>query len=932
MPIAPLPQDTVRLLRAHVVISTPVSIVKELLDNSIDAKATSIEVVVSRNTVDRIEVRDNGVGIETRDFEALGRRGHTSKLKSADELESIGGTFLGFRGEALAAMAAVAKVTVTTRTAADDTATVFDLLANGKGTLKHSIKSTPVGTTVTATDMFERLPVRKKVAIKEANLTMAKMKQLLTAYALARPRLKLSIKEMGMAHPCLSYSPRPDATMKAAAMCLLGLDLVAHCGETIHRTDASTKRRNLASSIFGEPANQYVGDVEIIALLPAQGFDPVKISNKGAFFSVDSRPMSSSRTVFKKIYARFKKCIAKCLETPGNGKQVKEPFIALNIKCPHGSYDVNLEPAKDDVLFANEQSIIDASDALFEKTYGLSSLQGEVERTSKLSPVSVVNSEENMASINILSKNGSMKAGGIDFSSSLVQPFDTPHQESGSGDTGRALATLVKNASIKQTTLRDGAQWSVSMMDGESSDDEGSLPTQKQPAKQMNGTIGLCVGSESTVPTSHHQEEDVSRPLEGVNPWMLAKMNAAIKQKQINESHPVPPDPPDSTRTTLQSQIPLREPQFPRPELAPGQALWDKTPASDAPISPPRFPAVRDLEFTIFGQSPVLSPMPAHPPTHGNLFRSPLPSGNQERWKSSSPSPTGPQQAPHPESNYQTPPSSSGADQRSRGERSNKRGGALRGGGQQLRQSKLFSRNVWKPNRPKGDSESFVPNLRNPEPNGSGDLMPPLVSPELWGKQPQRLLLPSQQNSRDGAPSDLIVRGRQNPRKEPSGRSFAAATKPFSPIISIGAPIQPEITTGRAFLQCEASPMEGDMPNHEMSSRPATRRRSRSRSGRRSKRLKSSILALETATLDTLGLEIWKEKFDFNLLLALEERLSVIDDYLMTGDIHEGLLINQDTLGGIEAQLKSILYDHLVDEDGQRCDCEIDLRRAMVGE
>ncbi|KAL5868059.1 hypothetical protein ACKVWM_008878 [Pyricularia oryzae] len=143
--------------------------------------------------------------------------------------------------------------------------------------------------------------------------------------------------------------------------------------------------------------------------------------------------------------------------------------------------------------------------------------------------------------------------------------------------------------------------------------------------------------------------------------------------------------------------------------------------------------------------------------------------------------------------------------------------------------------------------------------------------------------------------------------------------------------MQPEITT-RALLQQEASRIDDDIPNHEMSLRAAMRNKSRSKSRRRSKRLKSSMLALETATQDTLGLETWIENFDFKPLRALEEQLSAVDDYLLTGKIHEGLSISHDTMGALEAQLNSILYERLVDDSGQRCNCEIDLRRVMARE
>ncbi|MCP6134375.1 ATP-binding protein, partial [Klebsiella pneumoniae] len=76
MPIEPLPEDCIRALGATLVVTDPVSLVKELLDNSIDASATFVEISLSANTVDKVQVRDNGCGIQHDDFNALGRRGY----------------------------------------------------------------------------------------------------------------------------------------------------------------------------------------------------------------------------------------------------------------------------------------------------------------------------------------------------------------------------------------------------------------------------------------------------------------------------------------------------------------------------------------------------------------------------------------------------------------------------------------------------------------------------------------------------------------------------------------------------------------------------------------------------------------------------------------------------------------------------------------
>ncbi|KJR88454.1 DNA mismatch repair protein mutl [Sporothrix schenckii 1099-18] len=130
MSIKALPADACRLLGSTSVIATSISLVKELLDNAIDAGATAIDVIVSPNTVDKIEVRDNGHGISTADFDALGRRGHTSKLRQFDDLMTVGGTSLGFRGEGLASANTLGFVAITTRTAEEAIASKFRLVPN----------------------------------------------------------------------------------------------------------------------------------------------------------------------------------------------------------------------------------------------------------------------------------------------------------------------------------------------------------------------------------------------------------------------------------------------------------------------------------------------------------------------------------------------------------------------------------------------------------------------------------------------------------------------------------------------------------------------------------------------------------------------------------------------------------------------------------
>ena len=123
MPIAALPQDTVRAIGASQVLTDSASVVKELVDNALDAHASAIFIEVSINALDVIHVRDNGHGIAPADRSLVCKRYCTSKITSFEELSTIGGQSLGFRGEALASAAELSgSLVVSTRIEGEATA------------------------------------------------------------------------------------------------------------------------------------------------------------------------------------------------------------------------------------------------------------------------------------------------------------------------------------------------------------------------------------------------------------------------------------------------------------------------------------------------------------------------------------------------------------------------------------------------------------------------------------------------------------------------------------------------------------------------------------------------------------------------------------------------------------------------------------------
>ena len=133
MSIQALPQNTIRTLGATLTITDPTSLVKELIDNALDANATSLFVEISANTLDVVQVRDGGHGVAPQDRDLIARRYCTSKIRSLDDLKGIGGTSLGFRGEALAAAAELSgEMIVTTRVDGEQVADAVKIGRNGE--------------------------------------------------------------------------------------------------------------------------------------------------------------------------------------------------------------------------------------------------------------------------------------------------------------------------------------------------------------------------------------------------------------------------------------------------------------------------------------------------------------------------------------------------------------------------------------------------------------------------------------------------------------------------------------------------------------------------------------------------------------------------------------------------------------------------------
>ncbi|KAJ9490725.1 hypothetical protein VN97_g2528 [Penicillium thymicola] len=363
MPIEALPQKTIRAIGSTSVISDPYSVVKELIDNALDASATSLQIEISQNTVDIIQLKDNGHGISPEDQQYVCKRAFTSKIRTLDDLKNVGGSSLGFRGEALASAAEMSGVlTVTTRVESEVAGRCLKYGRNGEviGTQRTSH---PVGTTVRITDFLKHIPVRRQTALKGAARNLTRIKKLLQAYAIAQPSKRLSLKVLKAKNENSNwtYAPSADASISDAALKVAGTETSSSCA--VKRLSSQKTDGNKRGSSDPE-------EYEAIAFLPKTQFDTPRINNAGQYISVDGRPLSSSRGIGHEIVKIFKPYVRVAASRSESSKSVIDPFLCLQIRCPRGTYDVNIEPAKDDLLFEDRDLVLALVENLFSDHYG----------------------------------------------------------------------------------------------------------------------------------------------------------------------------------------------------------------------------------------------------------------------------------------------------------------------------------------------------------------------------------------------------------------------------------------------------------------------------------------------------------------------------------------------------------------------------------
>lgn len=330
-----LPGNIANMIAAGEVVQRPASVVKELMENSVDAGASQVTVIIGDSGRTLIQVIDDGCGMSPDDAVLCFERHATSKIATAEDLQEI--MTFGFRGEALASIAAVAEVTLKTRTAACETGCQVEMA--GSSHVSTTEVSTPVGTNIAVRNLFYNIPARRKF-LKSDNVELKHITEEFTRVALTRPGIGFSLSHNGKD----IFVLRPAKSLKYRIMDLLGT--------------------SVASDLVDLSAET--------SLISLQGFagrpDTAKKTLGNQFFFVNGR-------YFRSPYLH--KAVMRAYE--GLIPEGVTPAYFLYIETDPGSVDVNISPTKSEVKFEDDSLVFQVVYAAIKETLGKNSFAGDID-------------------------------------------------------------------------------------------------------------------------------------------------------------------------------------------------------------------------------------------------------------------------------------------------------------------------------------------------------------------------------------------------------------------------------------------------------------------------------------------------------------------------------------------------------------------------
>ena len=330
-----LPGNIANMIAAGEVVQRPASVVKELVENAVDAGAEQISVIIKDSGRTLIQVIDNGKGMNPDDAVLCFERHATSKIATAEDLEDI--TTFGFRGEALASIAAVAEVTLKTRTEDEEVGCQVEFAASVHNSTTEI--ATPKGTNIAVRNLFYNVPARRKF-LKSDNVEFKHIVEEFTKVALTRPEIGFSLSHNGKD----VFVLKPAKSLKYRIMDLLGTSVTGDVVDVCADTSVVSLR-----GFVGRP-------------------DTARKTLGNQFFFVNGR-------YFRSPYLH--KAVMKAYEGMIADGVTPSYFIYLEVN-PH-SVDVNISPTKSEVKFEDDSFIFQVVYASVKEVLGKNAFAGGID-------------------------------------------------------------------------------------------------------------------------------------------------------------------------------------------------------------------------------------------------------------------------------------------------------------------------------------------------------------------------------------------------------------------------------------------------------------------------------------------------------------------------------------------------------------------------
>jgi len=310
-----LPDDVINHIAAGEVVERPASVVKELVENALDAQARSIHVTAQGGGIDLIQVDDDGIGMDADDAAHCFQRHATSKLRTLSDLESL--TTMGFRGEALPSIAAVSRLQMTSRRAADMAGT--RVVIEGGRVDSVETYGAPPGTSFRIADLFFNTPARRKF-LKSPATESGHIVQGFTSLALTAAEVHMTLRLNGRLHT----QAAPTKTLGDRFDMIFGAGLQDQLLEIEYVED----------------------DLQVTGLIARATFH--RATRRQQFFFVNQRPVQS-RALSQALYDAYRTLLPRD----------RHPVACVFLTLPPGEVDVNVHPAKLEVRFRRERHIYD---------------------------------------------------------------------------------------------------------------------------------------------------------------------------------------------------------------------------------------------------------------------------------------------------------------------------------------------------------------------------------------------------------------------------------------------------------------------------------------------------------------------------------------------------------------------------------------------